>query len=62
MQVEPGILRQSFLDACVLVGAVVVEDHVHLQPFWRLAVDGAQGTCRTRCYGAEVGSGRSPRR
>ncbi len=43
---EPWVLGRYLaspcLDACVLVGALIVEDHVDGQPFEHLAVDGAQ--------------------
>jgi hypothetical protein len=42
MQVESGVLVQPCRDVRVLVGAVVVEDHVDRQPFGYLPVDGPQ--------------------
>ncbi len=39
MEVETGVLGQPGVDVGVAVGAVIVQYHVHLEPFSHLLVD-----------------------
>jgi len=42
VRVKPGVLGQPPLDACVFVGPVVVQDHVHCQSLGYLGIDRAE--------------------
>jgi hypothetical protein len=42
VQVKPWVFGQPFLDVGMLVGAVVIADHVDLQSLGYLAVDNTQ--------------------
>jgi len=42
VQVKPGVLDQSFLDGCMLIATVVVEDHVPLLALGDLPVHSAK--------------------
>ncbi len=58
MQVETGVLGQPGLDVGVLVGGVVVEDHVHGQALRHLPVDLFQEVQELVVGGGGAGTGR----